>query len=71
MFILIYIYISSKVSVLYPPYKNKRPAGLNGHLTIRDSTLTSHQKSSYICISTANKNQQWHGEAAKYNSSIQ
>ena len=28
--------------------KNKRPIGLNGHLSIRDSTLTSCQKGSYF-----------------------
>ena len=31
---------------------NKRPTGLNGHLSIRDFTLTSCQKA-HICISTA------------------
>ena len=41
-------------------FLNKRPTGLHGHLSISDFTLTSCQKDSY-CISTANKNQQWHG----------
>ena len=30
----------------------------------RDYTLTTYRKGSYWLISTANKNQQWHGEAA-------
>ena len=51
--------LSSKVSLLYPFYKTGGPGtSLNGHMSIRDSTLTSH-----ICITTANKNQEWHGEA--------
>ena len=29
---------------------NKRPTGLNGHLSIRDFTLTSCQKGSYLYI---------------------
>ena len=29
-------------------YNNKRPTGLNGHLSIRDFTLNSCQKSAYL-----------------------
>ena len=47
---------------------NKMPTGLNGHLSIRDSSLTSCRKCSYRYISTVhhriNKNQQWHRKAA-------
>ena len=32
--------------------KNKRPTGLNGHLSIRDFTLTSCQKGSYLYINS-------------------
>ena len=31
---------------------NKRPTGLNGHLSIRDSTLTSCQKGTYLHINS-------------------
>ena len=31
---------------------NKRPTGLNGHLSIRDFTLTSCQKGSYLYINS-------------------
>ena len=30
--------------------KNKRPTGLNGHLSIRDFTLNSCQKGAYLHI---------------------
>ena len=30
--------------------RNKRPTGLNGHLSIRDFTLASCQKGSYLYI---------------------
>ena len=44
---------------------NKRPTGLNGHLSIRDSTLTSCQKGSYQQLHhRKNKNQQWHKKAS-------
>ena len=33
-------------------YLNKRPTGLNGHLSIRDFTLTSCQKGSYLYINS-------------------
>ena len=33
-------------------YTNKRPMGLNGHLSIRDFTLTSCQKGSYLYINS-------------------
>ena len=39
----------SKVSVASV---NKRPMDLNGHLSIRDSTLTSCQKGSYLQINS-------------------
>ena len=32
--------------------RNKRPTGLNGHLSIRDFTLTSCQKGSYLYINS-------------------
>ena len=32
--------------------KNKRPSGLNGHLSIRDFTLTSCQRCSYLYINS-------------------
>ena len=31
---------------------NKRPTGLNGHLSIRDFTMTSFQKGSYLYINS-------------------
>ena len=34
-------------------FSNKRHAGINGHLIIRDFTLTSCQKGSYLYIITA------------------
>ena len=40
---------------------NKRPTGLNGHLSIRDFTLNSCQKGAYLHLSSIiiiNKNQQ-------------
>ena len=49
---------------------NKRPKGVDGHLSIKDSSLTSCQKGSYLHISCPiiekNKNQQWHRKAALY-----
>ena len=44
---------------------NKRHKGLNRHLSIRDSTMTSCQKSSYLHISCPII-QQWHKKAALY-----
>ena len=35
-------------------WHNKRPTGLNGHLSIRDFTLTSCQKSLYLHINIKN-----------------
>ena len=35
-------------------FKNKRSTGLNGHLSIRDFTLTSCQKGSYLYINSPN-----------------
>ena len=32
--------------------QDKRPTGLNGHLSIRDFTLTSCQKGSYLYINS-------------------
>ena len=47
---------------------NKRPTGLNGHLSIRDFTLTSFQKGAYLHINSpiiiTNKNQKLYGKAA-------
>ena len=46
-----------------------RAKGLNGHLSIRDFTLTSCQKGSYLYINSRiriNENQQWHRKAALY-----
>ena len=47
---------------------NKRPTGLNGHLSIRDFTLTFCQKGSYLHINIPiikkNKNQQWYRKEA-------
>ena len=34
------------------PIENKRPTGLNGHLSIGDFTLTSCQKGSYLYINS-------------------
>ena len=39
-----------KLPFPFKPKKEKRPNGLNGHLSIRDSTLTSCQKGSYLHI---------------------
>ena len=36
----------------WPTLKNKRPMGLNGRLSIRDFTLTSCQKDSYLYINS-------------------
>ena len=44
--------------------KNKRPTGLNGHLSIRDFTLASSQKGSYLYINRINENQLWYQKAA-------
>ena len=59
---------------IYQRYKynttiNKRPKDLNGHLSIRDSTLTSCEKSSLIFAyhllhHRINKSPQWHRKAA-------
>ena len=64
-----------KLPFPFKPKKEKRPNGLNGHLSIRDSTLTSCQKGSYWHISCPiieyNRNQQWHRKGIilpKYNS---
>ena len=46
---------------------NKRPTGLNGHLSIRDFTLYSCQKGAYLHLSSIiiiNKNQQLYRIAA-------
>ena len=46
---------------------NKRPTGLNGHLSIRDFTLNSCQKGAYLYLSSIiiiNKNQQLYRKAA-------
>ena len=46
---------------------NKRPTGLNGHLSIRDFTLNSYQKCAYLHLSSIiiiNKNQQLYRQAA-------
>ena len=48
--------------------RNKRPTGLNGHLSIRDFTLNSCQKGAYLHINSpiiiTNKNQQLYRKAA-------
>ena len=36
----------------FNPLNNKRPTGLNSHLSIRDFTLTSCQKGSYLYINS-------------------
>ena len=47
---------------------NKRPTGLNGHLSIRDFTLTSCQRGSYLYYQQdhhrINENQRWYRKAA-------
>ena len=47
---------------------NKRPTGLNGHLSIRDFTLNSCQKGAYLHINSPiiiiNKNKQLYRKAA-------
>ena len=47
---------------------NKRPTGLNGHLSIRDCTPNSFQKGAYLHINSPviiiNRNQQLYRKAA-------
>ena len=60
--------LSSNFMLMIQWYLNKRPTGLNGHLSIRDFTLNSCQKGAYLHsnspIIIINKNQQLYRKAA-------
>ena len=51
-----------------------RPTGLNGHLRIKDSTLTCCQKGAHVLVSKTSygtkKNQQWQRKAALYSNTL-